>query len=209
MPERRRIRVLIADDHPVLRDGLASILQLRDDMELVGEAVDGADAIEKHRELRPDITLMDLQMPKIDGLAAIEAIRKENPSSRIIVLTTYAGDVQALRAIKAGAAAYLLKSGVRNELVEAIRSVHLGRRYIQSEVAEEIALHVTDDPLSEREIDVLRLVAAGAANKQIAHQLAISEETVKSHVKSIFAKLDVDDRTQAVVVAVKRGIIAF
>lgn len=203
----RRIRVLIVDDHPVLRDGVAAILGNQSDMEAVGEARDGAEAVERFRALRPDVTLMDLQMPGMNGVDAILAIRAEHPNARIIVLTTYAGDAQAVRALKAGAAGYLLKSSLRTELIDAIRDVHRGQRHVHREVADEIALHVVDETLTPREVAILQLVSVGKANKQVAAELGLSEETVKGHLKSIFAKLDVADRTHAVTVAARRGII--
>jgi DNA-binding NarL/FixJ family response regulator len=202
-----RIRILVVDDHPVLRDGVAAILENQTDMMMVGEARDGGEAVERYRALRPDVTLMDLQMPGMNGVDAILAIRAEDPAARIIVLTTYAGDVQAVRALKAGATGYLLKSSLRTELMDAIRNVHRGQRHVHRDVADEIALHVVDETLSEREIAVLRLVSIGKANKQIASELGVSEETVKGHLKSIFSKLDVADRTHAVTVAARRGII--
>ena len=204
----RPIRILTVDDHPVLRDGIAAIVELQPDMALVGEAANGIEAVEKHRNLRPDVTLMDLQMPGMDGLTAIAAIRKESPHARIVVLTTYDGDVQASRALKAGAAAYLLKSSLRKELLDTIRAVHGGRRHVPPGIAQEIAVHAGDDPLSEREMAILRQVALGKANKEIAWQLGISEDTVKAHMKSIFSKLDVADRTHAVTESIRRGIIA-
>jgi DNA-binding NarL/FixJ family response regulator len=203
----QKIRVLVVDDHPVLRDGVAAILENQTDMTMVGEARDGSEAIERFRALRPDVTLMDLQMPGMNGVDAIAAIRAEHPGARIIVLTTYAGDVQAVRALKAGATGYLLKSSLRTELIDAIRDVHRGQRHVHRDVADEIALHVVDEPLTEREIAVLRLVSIGKANKQVAAELGLSEETVKGHLKSIFSKLDVADRTHAVTVAARRGII--
>lgn len=206
-PNSRPIRILVVDDHPILREGVAAILEDRSDMTVVGEARDGVEAIVRYRELQPDITLMDLQMPGMGGLEAIKAIRAEQPNARIVVLTTYDGDVQAVRALKAGAMGYLLKSSLRTEMLDAIREVHGGRRYLHRHIADEIALHVVDDALSEREVAVLQLVAVGKANKQVAWELGVSEETVKAHLKTIFAKLDVADRTHAVTVAARRGII--
>lgn len=202
-----KIRVLVVDDHPVLRDGVAAILENQTDMTMVGEARNGSEAVEIFRALRPDVTLMDLQMPGMNGVDAISAIRSEHPGARIIVLTTYAGDAQAVRALKAGAVGYLLKSSLRTELIDAIHNVYRGQRHVHREVADEIALHVVDEPLTEREIAVLRLVSIGKANKQVASELGLSEETIKGHLKSIFSKLDVADRTHAVTVAARRGII--
>jgi DNA-binding NarL/FixJ family response regulator len=193
MAENTAIRILVVDDHPVLRDGVAAILETQSDMTLVGEARDGAEAIVRFRELKPDVTLMDLQMPGLRGVEAITAIR--------------AGDVQAVRALKAGALGFLLKSSLRTEMLEAIRDVHRGRGHIHRDVASEIASHIANDPLTEREVTVLRLVAMGKANKQVAHELGLAEETIKAHLKTIFLKLDVADRTHAVTVAAKRGII--
>ena len=202
-----KIHILTVDDHPVLRAGVAAMINVEPDMILVGEAEDGMQAMEKFRTLRPDVTLMDLQLPGINGLDAIKGILGEFPNARIIVLTTYSGDVQALRAIKAGAAGYLLKGTLRTELLSTIRAVHAGRRHVAAEIATEIVMQSAEDPLTEREIEVLRLVAAGNANKQIARRLSTTEETVKTHMKNIFAKLDVADRTLAVTVAARRGII--
>lgn len=201
------IRILIVDDHPVLREGVAAILETQADMVVVGEAGDGAQAVARFRELRPDVTLMDLQMPGMDGVEAIKAIRTECPDARILVLTTYEGDVQAVRALKAGATGYLLKSSLRTEMLNAIYDVHSGRRHIYRVVADEIASHVASEQLSQREVTILELIAIGMANKQIACKIGVAEETVKAHLKTIFAKLDVADRTHAVTVAVKRGII--
>jgi DNA-binding NarL/FixJ family response regulator len=201
------IRILVVDDHPVLRDGVAAILANQTDMAMVGEARDGNEAIERFRALRPDVTLMDLQMPGTNGVDAIAAIRAEHPGARIIVLTTYSGDVQAVRALKAGATGYLLKSSLRTDMIDAIRDVHRGQRHVHRDIAGEIAMHVGDESLTEREISILRLVAIGKANKQVASQLGLSEETVKGHLKNIFNKLDVADRTHAVTVAARRGII--
>jgi len=203
----RRIRILVVDDHPMLREGIAAAIARQSDMILVGEAVNGREAIESFRTTRPDVTLMDLQMPDLDGVEAITAIRAEYPAARIIVLTTYKGDVQALRALKAGARGFLLKSAVRKEMVEAIRSVHAGRTVILPEVAQQIAEHAAADSLSEREVEVLQCVALGAANKQVAHQLGLSEETVKVHMKHILEKLHASDRTHAVTIGLGRGII--
>jgi DNA-binding NarL/FixJ family response regulator len=203
----QKIRILVVDDHPVLRDGVAAIVQNQADMAVVGEARNGAEAVERFRALRPDVTLMDLQMPGMNGVDAITAIRAEYPGARIIVLTTYAGDVQAVRALKAGALGYLLKNSLRTELIDAIRDVHRGQRRVQRDVADEIALHVVDEALTEREIAILRLVAIGKANKQIGAELGLSEETIKGHLKNIFSKLDVADRTHAVTLAARRGII--
>jgi DNA-binding NarL/FixJ family response regulator len=203
----QKIRILVVDDHPVLRDGVAAILENQVDMEMVGEARNGGEAVERFRALRPDVTLMDLQMPGMNGVDAIAAIRSDYPGARIIVLTTYTGDVQAVRALKAGAVGYLLKNSLRTELIDAIRDVHRGQRRVQRDVADEIALHVIDEVLTEREIAILRLVAIGKANKQVASHLGLSEETIKGHLKNIFFKLDVADRTHAVTVAARRGII--
>lgn len=201
------IRILVVDDHPVLREGVTAILETQADMIVVGVACDGAEAVARFRELHPDVTLMDLQMPGMDGIEAIKAIRAEYPGARILVLTTYEGDVQAVRALKAGATGYLLKSSLRTEMLNAIYDVHHGHRHIYRVVADEIASHVTSEQLSQREVTILQLIAIGMANKQIAGKLGLAEETVKAHLKTIFTKLDVADRTHAVTVAVKRGII--
>jgi DNA-binding NarL/FixJ family response regulator len=201
------IRILTVDDHQLLREGIVAVLERQGDMSVVGQAGSGREAIESFRRLRPDVTLMDLRMPDMSGLEAISAIRTEFSSARIVVLTTYAGDVQAAAALRAGAAGYLLKNLVRKELVETIRTVHAGKRSVPSEIATEIAEHVADDNLTEREIEVLRRVAAGKSNKLVAAELAISEGTVKTHMKSILPKLDASDRTHAVMIALKRGIL--
>lgn len=200
------IRILTVDDHQLLREGIAAVLEGQPDMVLIGQASNGREAIESFRRHRPDVTLMDLRMPDMSGIEAITAIRTEFPNARIVVLTTYAGDVQAAGALKAGASGYLLKNLVRKELLETIRVVHAGKRRVPPEIATEIAEHVADDALTEREIEVLRRVAAGKSNKVIGAELDISEGTVKTHMKSILPKLDASDRTHAVMIALKRGI---
>lgn len=203
----KTISVLVVDDHPLLREGIAAVIDGEMDITLSAEASNGREAIELFRLHRPDVTLMDLQMPGMNGIDTIVAIRNEFPSARFVVLTTYGGDVQALRALKAGATGYLLKSMLRKDLLDTIRIVHAGKRRIPPEVAAELAEHVTDDALSEREVEVLRRVATGHSNKIIASQLAVSEATVKGHMKSILAKLAANDRTHAVTLAMKRGFI--
>jgi len=201
------IRVLAVDDHPLLRAGVAALIGSEDDLELIGEASNGREALDLFRKSQPDVVLMDLQMPEMNGIDAIIAIRNEFPEARIIVLTTHPGDVQVSRALKAGARAYLMKGELRKELLETIRAVHAGQKRLSHEVASEIAEHVTDGALSPREIDVLRLIAAGNANKEIGALLSLTEVTVKSHVKNILAKLGANDRTHAVTIGIKRGFI--
>jgi len=201
------IRILTVDDHPLLRKGIAALVNGEPDLKLVAEASNGNEAIEAFRSHRPDVTLMDLQMPEVDGIDAIDRIRREFPEARIIVLTTYSGDTQVLRALKAGARGYILKGHVHKELLDAIRAVHAGQKRIPPELAAELAEHATDDALTVREIDVLRLIGAGNANKQIADQLSIGEATVKSHVTNILSKLGANDRAHAVTIGLKRGII--
>jgi DNA-binding NarL/FixJ family response regulator len=201
------IRILAVDDHPLLRKGLAALMNAEPDLKLVAEATNGKEAIDAYRTHQPDVTLMDLQMPGVDGIQAIEAIRREFPQARIIVLTTYSGDVQVVHALKAGAKAYVLKGHVLDDLLDTIRAVHAGKKRIPADVAAELADHSIDDPLTEREIEVLRLIAAGNANKRIADELAISEATVKSRITSILSKLGANDRSHAVTIGLKRGII--
>ena len=201
------IRILTVDDHPLLREGIAALVKAEPGMSVVAEAGDGAAAVEKFRSHRPDVTLMDLEMPSLNGIDAISQIREEFPEARIIVLTTYTGDVKVVKALKAGARAYILKRHVHRELLEAIRAVHAGQKRIPPEIATELAEHAADDELTAREIDVLRLVALGNGNKQIADQLCIGEATVRTHVGNILSKLGANDRTHAVTIGLSRGII--
>lgn len=202
-----RIRILIVDDHPLLREGIVSLVEKQTDMTIAGEATNGIEAVELFRKHRPDVTLMDLRMPEMDGVDAMTAILGEFPAAKIIVLTTYSGDVQILRALKAGARAYLLKGLLRKELLETIRTVQAGRKRIPPEIASQIADHAGGSTLTAREVDVLHLIAAGNPNKLVADKLSITEDTVKAHVKSILSKLDANDRTHAVTIALRRGII--
>ena len=199
--------IVLADDHPLLRQGISALLADQPDMELVAEAATGREAIEQFRAHRPDVVLMDLQMPQMNGLDATIAICGEDPAARIIVLTTYMGDVQVMRALKAGARAYLLKNLLHKELIDTIRAVYAGKKAISPEITYELAQHATDEALTPGEIAVLRLIAAGNANKQIAAQLSLTEETIKSRVRSILAKLGANDRTSAAMIGVRRGII--
>jgi DNA-binding NarL/FixJ family response regulator len=203
----RVIGVLAVDDHPLLREGLAALISKQTDMRLLGEASSGREAVEQFRLLNPDVVLMDVQMPGMDGIDAMIAIRERNPSAKIIVLTTYAGDALAQRALMAGAQAYVLKGSVRTELIDTIRAVYRGLKRVHPDVAVELAEHMGDEVLSAREVRVLSLIAAGNSNKQIARELSITEETAKAHVKSILGKLRANDRTHAVTLALARGII--
>lgn len=202
-----QIRILVVDDHPVVRQGIAVLVGSQSDMTMVAEAANGREAIQQFRKHRPDITLMDLQMPEMNGLDALAVIRGEFPDAKVIVLTTYTGDVQILRALKSGAQGYLLKNTFHKELVDAIRAVRAGKKTLSAEASYELAEHSTDDALTPAEISVLKLIAAGNANKQIADQLSITEDTVKWRVKNILSKLGAHDRTHAVMIGLKRGII--
>jgi two-component system, NarL family, response regulator len=201
------IRILAVDDHPLVREGIAGLVRIQPDMTLVAEAVNGRDAIQQFRTHHPDVTLMDLQMPELNGLDALIAIRTEFPEARVIMLTTYEGDVHILRALKAGAQGYLLKNTLHSDLLRTIRAVHAGKRSLSPEVSFQVAEHMSDDALTPAEIAVLRLIAAGNANKEIADELGVTEDTVKGRVKSILSKLDANDRTHAAIIGVKRGII--
>jgi DNA-binding NarL/FixJ family response regulator len=203
------IRILSVDDHPLIRKGIAGLVATQADMNLIAEAANGREAIQQYHRHRPDITLMDLQMPEMSGFDAIIAIRGEFPEARIIVLTTYAGDVQALRALKAGARAYLLKDSLHKELLSTIRAVQAGKKSMSPEVSFQLAEHATDDALTPAEIRVLRLIAEGNANKEIAAQLSTSEDTVKGQVRNILSKLGAKDRTHAAMIGLKRGIIEY
>jgi DNA-binding NarL/FixJ family response regulator len=207
MSEPQPIRVMVVDDHPLFREGLAALLHDEADIVLVGEAAEGHEAIERFRTLRPDVTLMDLQMPGLSGIEAMQLIRREFPEARFVVLTTYSRDAQVVRALRVGAAGYLVKSTVRKDLVNAIRTVHLGGKSISAEVAVELARHVLDEALSERELEILKRVAGGTTNKEIASALGLTEATVKSHLKNVMAKLGANDRTHAVLIAIKRGFM--
>ncbi len=205
--ESRAIRVMVVDDHPLLLQGVAAVLVNKLDIDVVATAASGREAVAAFEKHRPDVTLMDLQMPDMNGIDAIVEIRSRFPSARIVALTTYKGDVSALRALRAGAVGYLLKSQVLTELVDAIRVVHAGGRRIPPEVSAELAAHLGEDALTEREIQVLRLVAQGNSNKRVATELGVTEETIKAHMSSIIAKLDANDRTHAVTIALRRGIL--
>lgn len=207
MDPENRIRVLSVDDHPIIRDGIKFAIESQPDMIVIAEAANGKQAVEEYLRHRPDVTLMDLQMPVMNGIEATIAIRRIAPAARVLVLTTYSGDVQAARALEAGASGYLLKGSLRKELVQAIRDVHQGRRRVQVEVACDLATRFDADRLSLREIEVLRSVADGSSNKIVADRLNISEDTVKGHMKSIMAKLEANDRTHAVLIAMKRGFL--
>jgi len=202
-----QIRVLSVDDHPLLREGIAAIIESQPDMSLVSQAATGSEAVQKYRDFKPDVTLMDLRLPDISGIDAMIGIRADFPEARIVMLTTFEGDVEIQRALQAGARGYLLKSTPPNELVQAIRQVHAGKKRVPAEVAAQLAEHMSYESLTAREVEVLREVAEGNRNKDIAQHLYISEETVKVHIKHIMEKLGANDRTQAIAIAVRRGII--
>lgn len=206
-PSHPIIRLLIVDDHPLMREGIAAVLQSQPDFTVVGEAANGAEAVELFGRLQPDVTLMDLQMPGMDGVQAIQAIRSQWRKAQILVLTTYQGDVQAWRALKAGAAGYLVKSSLRTALLDAVRSVHAGGRWVPAEVALELARHAGDEMLTDREVDVLRHIAHGHSNREVGAMLSVTEDTIKARVKSILSKLHARDRTHAVTIALQRGLI--
>jgi len=207
MTKSHQIRILIVDDHPLLHEGLATVIQYQDDMVVVGEATSGREAVQRFRQHFPDVTLMDLQLPEMSGIDAIISIRSEFPEARVIVLTTFAGDVEIQRALEAGARAYVLKSMPPSELLDSIRQVHAGKKRIPPEIAAYLAEHFSDDPLTTREVEILRQLAGGNRNRDIAGKLVIAEETVKAHIKHIMEKLGASDRTQAVAIGVRRGII--
>jgi DNA-binding NarL/FixJ family response regulator len=207
MSRNESIRILVVDDHPLLREGVRAVIDTQADLRVVAEADSGEQAIALFESYRPDVVLMDLQMPGMGGVAAIEALRAAYPNARIVVLTTYAGDAQAMRALRAGANGYLLKSSMRKELLDTIRSVHAGGKHLAAEVATGIALHLSEDAITPREVDVLTLAASGNSNKQIAARLGLSEDTIKGYLKVVYAKLGASDRTHAVTIAAKRGVI--
>jgi DNA-binding NarL/FixJ family response regulator len=201
------ISVLVVDDHPLLRAGLAEAISAQSDMRVVGEACNGREAVAAYTELRPDVTIMDIAMPEMDGVTALQEIRREHNNARVVMLTTYKGDAQILRAVQGGAAGFLLKSTLRKDLLDTVRGVHIGQRRIPPEIAMELAQHMGQGPLSSREMEVLNHAASGHSNRRIAERLSISEETVKAHMKNVLAKLAANDRTHAVTIALKRGII--
>lgn len=204
----RPISVLVVDDHPLLRAGLTEAISSQDDMCVVGEAANGREAVDAYGRLRPDVTIMDIAMPELNGVEALHEIRREHHSARVVMLTTYKGDAQILRAVQGGAAGFLLKSTLRKDLLDTVRGVHLGQRRIPPEIAMELAQHMGQGPLSSREMEVLNHAASGKSNRRIAEHLSISEETVKAHMKNVLAKLAANDRTHAVTIALKRGIIS-
>lgn len=201
------VRLLLVDDHPLMREGIAAVVQQQPDMVIVGEAANGAEAVERFAELQPDVTLMDLQMPRMDGLQAIQAIRKLAPRARLLVLTTYQGDIQAWRALKEGAAGYLVKTSMRASLLDAIRAVHAGNRWVPADIAVDLARHAGDEMLTDREVEVVRYIAQGHSNREVGALLSVTEDTIKARVKSILLKLNARDRTHAVTIALQRGLL--
>lgn len=202
-----QVRLLIVDDHPLMREGIVAVAQRQPDMLVVGEAANGVEAVERFAELKPDVTLMDLQMPRMDGLQAIQLIRKQAPKARLLVLTTYKGDIQAWRAMKEGAAGYLVKTALRASLLDAVRAVHAGGRWVPSDIAVDLARHAGDEMLSDREIEVVRYIAQGLSNREVGALLSVTEDTIKARVKSILLKLNARDRTHAVTIALQRGLL--
>lgn len=201
------IRLLLVDDHPLMRDGINAVLRRQPDMAVVGEATNGVEAVERFTELRPDVTLMDLQMPRMDGLSAIQGIRERFPKARLLVLTTYQGDIQAWRALKSGASGYLVKTALRTSLLDAIRTIHAGGRWVPADIAVDLARHAGDEMLTEREVEVMRYIAEGNSNREVGALLSVTEDTIKARVKSILLKLHARDRTHAVTIAVRRGLL--
>ncbi|MFG6414935.1 response regulator [Roseateles sp. DC23W] len=206
-PAPAQVRLLLVDDHPLMRDGIAALVQRQPDLHVVGEASNGVEAVERFAELQPDVTLMDLQMPRMDGLQAITLIRKQSPRAKVLVLTTYKGDIQAWRALKEGAVGYLVKTALRASLLEAIRTVHAGGRWVPADIAVDIARHAGDEMLTDREVEVMRYIAQGHSNREVGALLSVAEDTIKSRVKSILLKLNARDRTHAVTIALQRGLL--
>lgn len=206
-PAHPQVRLLLVDDHPLMRDGIAALVQRQPDLQVVGEASNGVEAVERFAELQPDVTLMDLQMPRMDGLQAIQLIRKQSPKAKVLVLTTYKGDIQAWRALKEGAAGYLVKTALRGSLLDAIRTVHAGGRWVPADIAVDLARHAGDEMLTDREVEVVRYIAQGHSNREVGALLSVAEDTIKSRVKSILLKLNARDRTHAVTIALQRGLL--